>query len=304
MGVLRGHVVRFAWVGGLLGASLLCATAAPPDGTADEPMPEHVPEEPGSTLQLPGIKRLVQIDDRFLVGSEPSAESIEHLDRLGVTVLLSVDARRPQHKEAKRLGIRVVHLPIGYDTVPAERVDSLMRLLEEESGPFYIHCHQGLHRGPAVASILWMLSTAGSNEAGCRILDRCGTDPAYQGLWQSVRSFRAPEEPDVDAPLPEYVPAEGLSRVMLRIDDARDRIARAGGGDANVDLAHECLLLEEYLLELGRPGLHPGADARSMPPAHLAEALAAVGVLKAGFTPEGLARLDASCTSCHAATRR
>ncbi|MAJ47742.1 MAG: hypothetical protein CMJ57_10510 [Planctomycetaceae bacterium] len=283
----------------LLGVALIPVLGPPSDGD----VPQRASQRPTS---IPGIERLERIDERFLVGSEPSADSIASLQQEGVKVLLSVDGRRPQLEQARELGIRVVHLPIGYDRVPPDQVRSLVRLLQEESGPFYIHCHQGKHRGPAVAAILWMLATGGSNEDACRILDRCGTDPGYLGLWSSVRTFRASGtavEDVSDAPLPEFVPAAGLSAVMLHIEEARDRIEDTARPDTKVNLAHECLLLEEFLLELGRPGLHPGATERSVPPQHLSFALEAVRELKKGFTPARLERLDASCTGCHAATR-
>ena len=299
----RGPFGRIVLATGLVAVVLLGAVGATHERALEEPGVEEPSDAPVS-LQVPGIKRIVRIDERLLVGSEPSSESIEHLQKLGVTVLLSVDARRPRLEEAKRLGMRVVHLPIGYDTVPEDRVHSLTRLLQEESGPVYVHCHQGLHRGPAVASILWMLATDGSTEEARGILDRCGTDPAYRGLWESVRTFRAPGRAKPTAPLPEYVAAEGLSQVMLRIDDACDRIAGANRPDRQAALEHECLLLEELFTELRRPGLHPGVDEQSMPEAHLEEALAAVRVLKGGFTQAGFDRLEASCTSCHAAARR
>ncbi|MEE2681858.1 MAG: hypothetical protein VX641_05745 [Planctomycetota bacterium] len=256
------------------------------------------------SLRIPGIKRVVRIDDRLLVGSEPSEGSISHLHDQGVSVLLSVDARRPHVDEAKRLGLRVVHLPIGYDSVPEERIEALQQLLREEPGPIYVHCHQGLHRGPAVAAILWLLATEGAPDRGTGILERCGTDPGYRGLWESVRSFRAPREPTTVPSLPEYVPADGLSEVMLRIDDACDRIADAGDPDSTTDLEHECLLLEQLFTELRRPDLHPGVDERSMPEAHLREALEAVRALKGGYSDHGFERLENSCTSCHSAARR
>ncbi|MDG1899891.1 MAG: hypothetical protein P8I74_08515, partial [Phycisphaerales bacterium] len=102
------------FVAGLLGASLLFAVTPSTDQVLEEPVPEKESDSPDSLVQVPGIERVVRIDDRLLVGSEPSADSIEHLHQLGVTVLLSVDARRPRLEEARRLGMRVVHLPIGY----------------------------------------------------------------------------------------------------------------------------------------------------------------------------------------------
>ena len=293
------QVVLLAFYSTLLGATFIPSLVPPPDDCS----PQTTFERPTS---IPGIQRLERIDRRFLVGSEPSADSIARLQQRGVRVLLSVDGRRPQLEQARDLGIRVVHLPIGYDRVPPDRVRSLVRLLQEEPGPFYIHCHQGKHRGPAVAAIMWMLATGGSNEDACRILERCGTDPDYLGLWNSVRSFRAPQpgvQEVLDAPLAEFVPAAGLSAVMLGIEEARDRIGETAHPDSKVDLAHECLLLEESLLELGRPGLHPGVTERSVPPQHLTRALEAVRELKKGFTPARFQRLDASCSGCHAATR-
>ncbi|MED5507275.1 MAG: sulfur transferase domain-containing protein [Planctomycetota bacterium] len=315
MTAARTHRGGLLVAGGILAAGLLLAGLGDPvpvpdrdadrdPGPVEAPRLPTAPAGPGSggpapaSLVVPGIERVVRIDERLITGSDPSAEGIEHLGRLGVEVLLSVDARRPLVEEARRAGLRVVHLPIGYDGVPEERIQALVALLAEESGPVYVHCHQGRHRGPAVAAILWMLSSGVEPDVATGLLARCGTDPRYEGLWSAVRGFRPPGTPSTPPRLPEWIEAGGLAEVMVRIDDARDRL------ESSPDPQRERLLMEQLFRELGRPGLHPGADRHTMPPDALADAIAALRSLEEGVTPAALERLDTTCTACHARTRR
>ena len=70
--------------------------------------------------------------------------------------VISVDGAKPDLEAARKHGLRYVHLPHGYDGVPAPRGDELAIALRTLEGPIYVHCHHGKHRSPAAAGVAWV----------------------------------------------------------------------------------------------------------------------------------------------------
>lgn len=247
----------------------------------------------------------MRVDDRLLVGSGPEADAgaFAALQSMGVTVVLSVDGRAPDVAAARRHGMRTIHLPLGYDGVPHERLRSLARVADEVKGTIYVHCHRGIHRGPAAAAILWMLRTDGAPGNARELLVRAGTSEAYGGLWRAVETFKPPSGGFSDAPIPESQSPAGITELMIGIENARLNIDKAGPGHPDIDTDHELLMVREYLVELGR--LHPDgvAGEKAGWHAHLGATIEAVDALAGGMTPAGLTRLDAACNACHASLR-
>ncbi len=98
------------------------------------------------SLAAPGIERVYKIDTNLLTGSSPDTEGLHSLHELGVSVVVCVDGPRPNVDLIRELGMRSVHLPIGYDEVPESTLRSLVKLTQEHPETIYVHCHQGQHR--------------------------------------------------------------------------------------------------------------------------------------------------------------
>lgn len=250
-----------------------------------------------------GIERMHGIDPRLSTGSSPDSHGYRELRALGVDIVLSVDGPPPPVDLIRELGMRSIHLPIGYDGVPPDVLRSLVRLAEEApDSNLYVHCHQGRHRGPTVAAILLRLRGSGSVEDASAILSVCGTSPEYVGLWASAEGFVVPEGDCRKAPLPERVEPDPLVLQMDRIQKLRDSLddfASKAGSRSNI------LLLKDAFVELQR--LHRPATAVELQSwdtdidltIKLLESLRAAPSFDSG----DLARIDARCDSCHAATR-
>ena len=273
------------------------STADVPDGVELKPVP------------VPGIERVMRVEDSLLVGSAPDPNAYRALRELGVRVVLSVDGMPPDLEIIRSLGLRSVHLPIEYGGIEPDRIRSLVRLLGERPGLIYVHCHHGRHRAPAVAAILWMLRTGATPESARRILEQAGTSPTYPGLWDAVRTHVAPVGACADAPLPARVEVAGVAASMVAIDRLRDRLDDWAERSAGASGA-EAVLLLEHLREMKRldPGGHAeqagwAVDLRASITA--AEALAAATGTGGSPQPrqELLDRLDASCIGCHARHR-
>src|SRR5262245_29349048 len=71
-------------------------------------------------------------------GGEPrGAETFAALQELGVRTIISVDGAAPDVEAARKLGIRYVHLPIGYDGIPREQAVRIIKAVRLMPGPVY-----------------------------------------------------------------------------------------------------------------------------------------------------------------------
>jgi protein tyrosine phosphatase (PTP) superfamily phosphohydrolase (DUF442 family) len=234
-----------------MAVAVLCAAEG-------DPPPGPVP------VKVDGLHNVLRLGEKLYSGSGPEDEkAFVGLKGLGVKTVISVDGAKPKLELAKKYGLKYVHIPIGYNGIPKEQALQLAKAVKSLSGPFYIHCHHGKHRGPAAAALALYCSDekCGVQEA-LAVLKSAGTDPKYQGLFKSVQDFKPPSAADlaaVPANLPEMVLVAGVVPAMVAIDHAFDnlKLARAAGWKVptdhpDIDPAHEALQLLEGYAELLR----------------------------------------------------
>ncbi len=215
----------------------------------ETPTPPPMPPTPtvtpgadaGAPIELPtladtkprdyaGLHNVVAFHDGFYSGSVPEGDDgFATLRAMGVKTIISVDGAVPEVERAKALGMRYIHLPIGYNGFNEARRLELARAARDamEEGPVYIHCHHGKHRsagaaGAIAASLGWATPQAMSER-----MKVSGTSPAYKGLYACTLAAVAvsPEELDaVDANFPEVSRPQGLVRSMLEIDTINDHL--------------------------------------------------------------------------------
>lgn len=222
---------------------------------------QTIPREDGSSEQdFPALHHLLQVTDSIYTGGEPDgAEAFSSLVRLGVKTVVSVDGAIPDVETARKYGLRYVHIPFGYDGVDQEAGLAIASVVRNADGPFYFHCHHGIHRGPAAAAIACVASGDISGKSALKILERAGTGKDYAGLWRDVESY---QPPSVDAQLPELVEIAEIgtfAAAMARIDRALDNLKFCQDANWSAPASHpdlvpsqEALLLRESLHESSR----------------------------------------------------
>jgi hypothetical protein len=176
---------------------------------------------------------------------------------------VSVDGASPDVELAERQGLRYVHLPIGYDGIPRERVLELARTVRDLPGPVYVHCHHGKHRGPVAVSVIQLcLDPAWTPERAEQWLRIAGTDPKYSGLLALPKSLNRPSTTELDsAPnnFPNRATVPTLTRLMVEVDSRWDHIKLAKDGawlspknHPDIDPPHEAVQLAELYREAAR----------------------------------------------------
>jgi protein tyrosine phosphatase (PTP) superfamily phosphohydrolase (DUF442 family) len=169
---------------------------------------------------LPGIDNFLKISNLLYSGGTPEdEEAFKILVRLGIKTIISVDGNRPQVELAKKLGMKYVHIPIGYDGIHENESSAFVRVVKECPQPFYFHCHHGKHRGPAAAAIASISLNQISNMNAVKILVKAGTSQDFKGLWNDVKNYQLPTSNQVLPELHEVSEVNSLTTVMVKMDE-------------------------------------------------------------------------------------
>jgi hypothetical protein len=229
--------------------SLCAAEAAPRTHTVGKP------------IEIAGVHNAFRVTNKIYSGSQPEGDAAfaAHA-KLGVKTIVSVDGGKPDVETARRHGIRYVHLPIGYDGVPTNRLVELAKVAAEP-GPFFVHCHHGLHRGPTAVAIMCEASAGWSSALAETWMKEAGTSADYPGLFRSAREFKSPTAAELAAvkEFPEVARTSSLVDAMVAIDEhfSRLRLTQKAGwktppGHTDIAPPHEATILWEQFREMAR----------------------------------------------------
>lgn len=245
----------------LLAAFVLLAVATVPT-LADDKLAKAPTNTFARAIEIPGVHNAFRVTEKVYSGSQPEGdEAFAALAKLGVKTIISVDGGKPNVAAARKYGLRYIHLPYGYDGIPTNRVTELVKAATSAPGPFFVHCHHGLHRGPAAVAILCESSADWTPARAEAWLREAGTSADYPGLYRAAREFKRPTAAQLAAitELPETTKASSLVDAMVAIDEHfgwLKQSQKAGWktppGHADISPAHEATLLWEQLRELAR----------------------------------------------------
>jgi len=190
-------------------------TVQPPPAMADKP------------ADYDGLHNVVAYSDGLYSGSAPEGAGLETLANMGIRTIITVDGAQPDAEAAEALGMRYVHLPIGYDGISAERKLELARAVRDLPGPIYLHCHHGKHRSAgAAAAVTVSLGRLTNDEALVR-MKVSGTAPNYKGLYACATDTKLASTEQVDAAsnaFPRKWKTTGIVQAMVEIDERFDHL--------------------------------------------------------------------------------
>ncbi len=258
MGKIRINWIPTPILGLIIALVPLIFTAAVDESQKDLP----------SSHAFAGIENVWRMDTSLLSGGDPNSESgLKLLKSKGIKTIISVDGATPPVEIARRMGLRYVHIPVGYDGIPIKQQIALAQAFAQMPKPIYVHCHHGRHRGPAAASIMAQFGLGWSKDQAIEFMRKAGTSKDYSGLYDSVNQFQVPDKKAISAiktPLPESVEMPALVDMMVQIDQRFDRLkawlgndldrkGKTMAGDASkIDPLHDAIQLRELVRESSR----------------------------------------------------
>ena len=176
------------------------------------------------------IHNLFRATTNVFSGNSPEGDAaFAEIAKLGVKTILSVDGSKPDAETARKHGLRYIHLPIGYNRIPTNRVAELVKAAQSAAGPIYVHCHHGKHRGPAAVAVICEATAGWTTNQAVTWLHEAGTAADYAGLYRSALEFRLPEAAALAriVGLPEVAKTSSLVEAMVAIDEEMERLKAA-----------------------------------------------------------------------------
>ena len=175
------------------------------------------------------------------------------LKSLGIKTIITVDGARPDLETARRMGMRYVHIPVGYDGVPRDKAARIIKAYRSLEGPVFVHCHHGKHRGPTAAALCGVAIENWSKEEALAWMKTAGTSPDYPGLFDTVRDFVAPGSDELDraaSDFPEHQKVPGLVDAMVEIDRHWDQLKAIRDAGYRTPRTHPDLVPAQAALQL------------------------------------------------------
>jgi len=262
---------------------------------------------------LPGVDNVLKVTPHVVSGSQPHGEEgFKTLKELGINVIVSVDGATPDVENARKYGMRYVHVPIGYDGISDEAQATLKRVMKDfPQDNIFFHCHHGKHRGPAAAAVACHESGDLTQNEALDFMRSAGTSSNYGGLWKEITEF-TPIPITTELPmLVEVAEVETIAAAMAKIDRIYDALVlcekagwKAPPEHADLDPAQQALLMQEGLHETGRLLKEDQYDAKFRQMLVENETLSKKlkQQIEAGKKSEAtktLKAVKASCSACH-----
>lgn len=219
--------------------------------------PQQPPTHASNTATLPpgiqrrtvdGIENFIQVSDRVYSGGEPTAAGLEHLQKLGVTILLSVDGLAPDREAAEKLGMKYVHIPMGYDGIEPQQIQNFVTLMAHHQGKLFVHCHHGKHRGPAAVAACLISSKEMSKEQAAQFMRGAGTSQEYKGLWKAIADLDVTQyQPQDFSRLLKASPEKSMAQWMAELDRAWEVIiAEQKQPEAEIDVEQLAIVTQAF----------------------------------------------------------
>lgn len=154
-------------------------------------IPDPVPPGPQKPMEIgpPGVDNFGVISSELWRGGEPTADGLQVLAHLGVKTI--IDLREADESAEIPAGVRYVRLPVSAWRADQVDVHAVLREIERDPKPVFIHCHQGRDRtGLAVAA--YRLSHGMSVKDACLELRNFGVNPWWdRPIERRIRELAA-----------------------------------------------------------------------------------------------------------------
>lgn len=239
-----------AMIIGCVGAAVILASCGKPQSSTTiqpsetTPTPAAAASIPAPTIAIPaanapksqdypGLHNVVTYSTGVFTGSVPEGpEGFETLHAMGVKTIISVDGAEPEVAKAKALGMKYVHLPIGYNGMDSQRTLELAKAVqvaqqENPDAPVYMHCHHGKHRSAGALGASAVTLGYITPEQGVERMKVSGTAPNYTGLYKCVQ-VATPASPAQLAALPSTFPevwkTTSLVHAMVEMDEVFEHL--------------------------------------------------------------------------------
>lgn len=113
----------------------------------------QAPTVPAVQVELPPIRKFLQVTPDFCTGAQPRIEHFAQLKAQGVTTVLNL--RQPSEHRADEeqaavvlSGMKYLNIPVAYGDPTDEQVDAFLKITDDPANrPMFVHCTAAIRVG-------------------------------------------------------------------------------------------------------------------------------------------------------------
>jgi protein tyrosine phosphatase (PTP) superfamily phosphohydrolase (DUF442 family) len=138
-----------------LALSFLCLYFAVGVRSADAQAPQvtasAIRSDRAEKIRIPGVPNAGKVSEQLYRGAQPHLQSLTQLKKIGITTIVDLRAedagmRDQEKKEADRLGIHFVSIPVGGWSNPTNNEIAKFLSLFDGQSKVFVHCRLGKDR--------------------------------------------------------------------------------------------------------------------------------------------------------------
>lgn len=183
------------------------AGACPIHAQAPPPVASAARGPRGEKLRIAGVPNAGKISEQLYRGAQPRISSLAQLKEAGITTIVDLRAenavlRDQEKKEADRLGMRFVSIPVGGWANPSnDEIGRFLSLFEGDSKErVFVHCHYGEDRAGVFVATYRMAIQKWSADQALSEMYYFG----FNGLWHPDMISFVRKFPDRLASVPAF----------------------------------------------------------------------------------------------------
>lgn len=119
-------------------------------------------------VSLNGFDNLYKIDEVLYRSEQPNSAGMTLLDSMGIKTIVNVRNIKTDDHEAKKTGLKLIHIPINTWTISYEEVVITMKAIMNAKTPMLIHCKHGSDRTGCIVAVYRMVKCGWSKEEAIR----------------------------------------------------------------------------------------------------------------------------------------
>ena len=151
------------------------------------------------------VRNFAKVDQHVYRGGDPTAVGLTELGAMGVKVDLDLrekgDATEVERKEAEKLGIKYVNIPMKPFAAPTddEMEQALSWLIRDKSGTVFVHCRRGKDRTGTVIACYRIRHDGWSNHDALSEARKQGMSFTERGMQAFILHFKPTLTADASA---------------------------------------------------------------------------------------------------------
>ena len=151
------------------------------------------------------VRNFAKVDQHVYRGGDPTAVGLTELGAMGVKVDLDLrekgDATEVERKEAEKLGIKYVNIPMKPFSAPTddEMEQALSLLIRNKSGTVFVHCRRGKDRTGTVIACYRIRHDGWSNHDALSEARKQGMSFTERGMQAFILHFKPTLTADASA---------------------------------------------------------------------------------------------------------